>query len=196
MYYEKWGFMLIFWNLAGVPLSYCHCTIFLATRDPASTAWPKPVLVFLYLAYLAVYYIWDTANSQKNMFRQRERGCVLDRTTFPTLPWKEIKNPKVIRTSTGDSLLCDGWYGMARKIHYTCDLYFALNWGLITGFSSPFPWFYPVFFAVMITHRAWRDIQKCRAKYGDAWVEYERRVPYLFIPVSFCRGFRETKRCH
>ena len=24
MYYEKWGFMLIFWNLAGVPLSYCH----------------------------------------------------------------------------------------------------------------------------------------------------------------------------
>ena len=26
--------------------------------------------------------------------------------------------------------------GKARKIHYTCDLYFALNWGLITGFSS------------------------------------------------------------
>lgn len=74
--------------------------------------------------------------------------------------------------------------GLARKIHYTCDLYFALNWGLITGFKSPFPWFYPVFFACMISHRALRDIQKCRAKYGDAWLEYERRVPYLFIPVS------------
>lgn len=36
----------------------------------------------------------------------------------------------------------------------------------------------------MIIHRAIRDIQKCRAKYGKAWEEYERRVPYLFIPVS------------
>ena len=37
----------------------------------------------------------------------------------------------------------------------------------------------------MIVHRARRDIEKCRRKYGDAWVEYEKAVPYLFIPVSF-----------
>ena len=37
----------------------------------------------------------------------------------------------------------------------------------------------------MILHRAYRDIQKCSAKYGDAWKEYERQVPYLFIPVSY-----------
>jgi hypothetical protein len=36
----------------------------------------------------------------------------------------------------------------------------------------------------MIAHRAWRDITRCRAKYGEAWLEYERQVPYLFIPVS------------
>ena len=35
----------------------------------------------------------------------------------------------------------------------------------------------------MITHRAYRDIEKCEAKYGEAWKEYTRRVPYLFIPV-------------
>jgi delta24(24(1))-sterol reductase len=39
----------------------------------------------------------------------------------------------------------------------------------------------------MIVHRAIRDIQKCRAKYGDAWMEYEKRVPWLFIPVSYPR---------
>jgi Ergosterol biosynthesis ERG4/ERG24 family len=70
-------------------------------------------------------------------------------------------------------------------MHYTCDLFFALSWAAITGLHSPFPWFYPLFFACMITHRAVRDIQRCRAKYGSAWTEYERRVPYLFMPVSF-----------
>lgn len=74
--------------------------------------------------------------------------------------------------------------GLARKIHYTCDWFFAMSWGLITGFNSPFPWFYSVFFTVMIIHRARRDIERCRERYGEAWEEYERRVPYLFIPVS------------
>ena len=36
----------------------------------------------------------------------------------------------------------------------------------------------------MIIHRASRDIARCREKYGEAWEEYTRRVPYLFIPVS------------
>ncbi|GFF22759.1 delta(24(24(1)))-sterol reductase [Aspergillus udagawae] len=185
MYYEKWGFMLIFWNLAGVPLSYCHCTIYLASHDPATYRWNRVFLVFLYAAYLFVYWVWDTTNSQKNRFRQQERGTMVSRKTFPQLPWQTLKNPKTITAADGSKILVDGWYGKARKIHYTCDLYFALNWGLITGFSSPFPWFYPIFFACMITHRALRDIQRCRNKYGEAWVEYERQVPYLFIPYVF-----------
>jgi hypothetical protein len=35
----------------------------------------------------------------------------------------------------------------------------------------------------MIIHRAYRDIQRCRQKYGESWEEYEKLVPYLFIPV-------------
>jgi delta24(24(1))-sterol reductase len=185
MYYEKWGFMLIFWNLAGVPLSYCHCTIYLANHDPSEYHWNRFFLVFLYAAYLFVYWVWDTTNSQKNRFRQQERGTMVTRNTFPQLPWQTVKNPNTLTAADGSKILVDGWYGKARKIHYTCDLYFALNWGLITGFSSPFPWFYPVFFACMISHRALRDIQRCRVKYGDTWLEYERQVPYLFIPYVF-----------
>ncbi|KAI9819822.1 MAG: C-24(28) sterol reductase [Thelocarpon impressellum] len=182
MHYEKLGFMLIFWNLAGVPLSYCHCTIYLANHAPSTYRWPRAFLVALYAAYLFIYWVWDTTNSQKNRFRQMERGSFSSRKAFPQLPWQTVENPKTIKTQTGDSILVDGWYGYARKIHYTCDLFFALTWGLITGFRSPFPWFYPLFFAVMIAHRALRDIQRCEAKYGEAWKEYKRRVPYLFIP--------------
>ncbi|KAF2724680.1 delta(24(24(1)))-sterol reductase [Polychaeton citri CBS 116435] len=185
MYYEKLGFMLVFWNMAGVPLSYCHCTIFLANHDPATYAWPKYLLVPLYASYLFAYWVWDTGNSQKNMFRASEKGYQQHRKTFPQLPWKFVDNPQYIKTETGDSLLVDGWYKYARKIHYTADTWFAICWGLITGFHSPFPWFYPIFFCVMITHRAWRDIQRCKEKYGTAWEEYEKRVPYLFIPYVF-----------
>ncbi|ORY68709.1 ergosterol biosynthesis ERG4/ERG24 family-domain-containing protein [Pseudomassariella vexata] len=185
MYFEKWGFMLIFWNMAGVPLSYCHCTLYLANHHPSEYAWNKYALAALFVSYLFVYWVWDTTNGQKNSFRMMERGTFVKRRTFPQLPWQEVHNPKVIETECGDRILADGWYGKARKIHYTCDAFFAISWGLITGFSSPFPWFYPVFFCGMITHRAVRDIQRCKQKYGDAWKEYERQVPYLFIPYVF-----------
>ena len=125
MYYEKWGFMLIFWNFAGVPLSYCHSTIYLANHAPSIYHWNRVALGSLYISYLFVYWIWDTANGQKNRFRQQERGTHVDRKAFPQLPWQTVKNPKTIPTRTGDSLLADGWYGYARKIHYTCDLFFV-----------------------------------------------------------------------
>ena len=113
-----------------------------------------------------------------------ERGTWVKRHTFAQLPWQELHNPKTIVSENEDTILADGWYGPARKVHYSCDMFFALSWGLITGFNSPFPWFYPVFFSVMIAHRAMRDIHKCRTKYGEAWKQYEKEVPYLFIPVS------------
>ncbi|KAL8726641.1 MAG: hypothetical protein Q9166_006600 [cf. Caloplaca sp. 2 TL-2023] len=182
MYYEKWGFLLIFWNFAGVPLTYCHCTLFLANHAPSVYRWNPFTLAAFYVAYLFVYWIWDTTNSQKNRFRQEERGTLIERRNIFQLPWQSVKNPNIIKTQAGESILADGWYGYARKIHYTADMYFALSWALITGFSSPLPWFYPVFFLVMISHRAYRDIQKCKRKYGEAWKEYERQVPYLFIP--------------
>ncbi|KAF2141914.1 uncharacterized protein K452DRAFT_318267 [Aplosporella prunicola CBS 121167] len=185
IYYEKWGFLLIFWNLAGVPLTYCHCTIYLATHHPSEYHWSRGSLALLFTTYLFAYWVWDTANSQKNMFRAIERGSELNRKTFPQLPWKFVKDPKVVHTDTGDNILCDGWYGMARKVHYTCDWFFAFSWGLITGFNSPFPWFYSAFFTVMIIHRARRDIRRCRKRYGAAWEKYERQVPYLFIPYVF-----------
>lgn len=109
MYYEKWGFMLIFWNLAGVPLSYCHCTIYLANHDPAEYRWNRYVLAVLYVAYLFVYWVWDTTNSQKNRYRQQERGTMVYRKTFPQLPWQTLENPKTITAADGSKILVDGW---------------------------------------------------------------------------------------
>ena len=109
MYYEKLGFMLIFWNMVGVPLTYCHCTIYLANHPPSDYHWNKWALIPFCVLYLFVYWVWDTANSQKNRFRQQEMGADLKRKTFPQLPWQTVKNPRSIRTESGDSILVDGW---------------------------------------------------------------------------------------
>ncbi len=109
MYYEKWGFMLIFWNLAGVPLSYCHCTVYLANHDPSVYRWNRPALAGLFVTYLIVYWIWDTSNSQKNRFKAQLTGHDIERRGFPQLPWRTIKNPKTIASKNGDLVFVDGW---------------------------------------------------------------------------------------
>jgi delta24(24(1))-sterol reductase len=65
--------MLIFWNLAGVPLSYCHCALYLANHLDTVSEWNYPaarptLLVLLLTTYLFVYAIWDLAGSQKRQY--------------------------------------------------------------------------------------------------------------------------------
>ena len=58
----------------------------------------------------------------------------------------------------------------------------ALAWSLTCGFNSIIPYFYPIYFAILLIHRSKRDELVCRAKYGSDWDEYRRIVPYKFIP--------------
>ena len=180
IFYEKWGFMLIFWNMSGVPFTYCYSSIYLLHRGPLhySAAYNAAIYAML----LVAYYVWDTANSQKNRFRMMERGTYLARWTFPQLPWGTLQNPKYLVTEHGSKLLLGGWWGYARKIHYTADLFMALSWGLITGVESGLPYFFFVFFLIVLTHRTSRDMDKCAKKYGADWDRYCKAVPYIFFP--------------
>jgi Delta24(24(1))-sterol reductase len=119
MYYEKLGFMLIFWNMAGVPLSYCHSILFVALHHPDEYQLSPWLIGALTVAYLGVYYVWDTTNSQKNQFRQEERGVVDYRTTFPYFRYGRLKDPKTISTKHGNKILCDGWCKSPQCLTYS-----------------------------------------------------------------------------
>ena len=120
--------MLIFWNLAGVPFTYCLSTLYLVkTSSGQALSFSTFYMVFLYVFLLAAYYVWDTANSQKNRFRMRKTGTFVSLKSFPQLPWGTLKNPTFIKTKQGSLLLTSGWWGLARKIHYTADLAMVLN---------------------------------------------------------------------
>ncbi|KAI7864515.1 ergosterol biosynthesis ERG4/ERG24 [Spinellus fusiger] len=188
IFYEKDGFMLIFWNMAGVPFTYCYASIYLmkyqlTTGQAIVHSWPYTATLFVTL--LVAYYIFDTGNSQKNRFRMEQNGSYVPRKAFPQLPWGHIKNPSYIQTSHGNLLLTSGWWGIVRKPHYTADLTMSLCWGLITGTGSFLPYFYFCFFVTVLTHRTTRDMERCEKKYGKDWERYCERVPYIFIPYVF-----------
>ena len=44
------------------------------------------------------------------------------------------------------------------------------------------PYFYAIYFGILLVHRAIRDDGMCAAKYGADWAEYKKRVPSTFIP--------------
>jgi len=184
IFYEKWGFMLIFWNFAGVPFSYCYSTLYLLNRSLANEPiqHSKFYNTSLFVTLLLAYYVWDTANSQKNRFRMQQRGTFVDRKTFPQLPWGTLKEPTYVQTKHGNKLLTGGHWRFVRKPHYTADLIMALSWGLITGFDSFIPYFYVIFFTVVLVHRTGRDEIHCQSKYGADFDEYCHQVPYMFIP--------------
>lgn len=166
-----------------MPFTYCYATLYLIkTETGRAIHHSVPFLVFEFALLLTGYYIWDTANSQKNRFRMTQAGTYVPRKTFPQLPWGTLHNPEFIRTRHGSLLLTSGWWGLARKIHYTADLMMALSWGLICGFGSAIPYFYPVFFLVVLVHRVTRDMERCSKKYGADWEAYCKQVPYIFIP--------------
>ena len=184
---EKFGWMLCFWNLAGVPFVYSANAFFVARNDVRLTT---PRFAFVLALLLSAYYVWDTSQAQRVRFRAKHLGVGLGKRpyAFPELPWSELRAPVAISTARGFPLLASGWVGMARKIHYTADLAMACAWALACDrwpWQSAVVWFYPAFFLAMITHRAGRDERRCSEKYGDDWRRLKERVPNVWVPGVF-----------
>jgi delta24(24(1))-sterol reductase len=179
IHHEKWGWMLIYWNLAGVPFVYCFHSYYILYNDPQMPA----ILFYLLLVILVcAYYIWDTSQSQKNRFKMQQKKTLVKRYTFPQFSAGTLKDPLFLTSEKGDVLLVDGWWKYARKVHYTADITMASIWGLSCGITGILPFYYPIFFVIMLHHRAKRDFEKCKQKYKKTWEEYCKRVPYTYFP--------------
>ena len=51
--------------------------------------------------------------------------------------------------------------------------------------TSIVPYVLPLWLVCLFSHRAWRDEQRCRAKYGALWDEYCRRARFRMIPFVY-----------
>src|SRR3989338_6274835 len=164
---DGFGYMLAFGDLAWVPFTYTLQARFLVQNDPQL---PLYIIVAIAALNLFGYYIFRSANSQKDQYRR-------DPASLPQL--------KTLATKRGTKLLISGWWGLARKINYTGDWLMGLSWCAVTGCSSILPYFYAIYFAILLIHRAFRDDHACKLKYGADWDTYKKHVPWMFIPRIF-----------
>lgn len=166
---DGFGFMLSFGDLAWVPWTYSLQTRFLCLKQNQLSLGTTKVSLIILLCAVG-YYIFHSANKQKSDFRQGK----LDNL-----------NLKSIKTKTGSKLLADGWWGYSQHINYFGDWLMAWSWCLPTGFTSILPYFYIIYFGTLLLHRQVRDEAKCREKYGEQWIQYEKQVPYKIIPYVY-----------
>jgi len=185
MYHEKWGFMVIFWNLAGVPFSYIYSVVYMASHEPENYRFSTVTYCVLFGTILTAYYIWDTCMAQKSHFKMQTQGIYKHRKTFPQLPWNTVQNPTFIQTKHGNRLLTSGWWAYSRKPNYVADWVMSFTWGACIGTASIIPYFYSVFFITVLIHRCSRDFERCSRKYGEDWDRYCEVVKYKFIPYIY-----------
>ncbi|XP_030872127.2 delta(14)-sterol reductase LBR isoform X1 [Gorilla gorilla gorilla] len=167
--HDGFGFMLAFGDLVWVPFIYSFQAFYLVSH-PNEVSWPMASLIIV--LKLCGYVIFRSANSQKNAFRKN-----------PSDP--KLAHLKTIHTSTGKNLLVSGWWGFVRHPNYLGDLIMALAWSLPCGFNHILPYFYIIYFTMLLVHREARDEYHCKKKYGVAWEKYCQRVPYRIFPYIY-----------
>ena len=163
---EKFGFMLLWGDLVLVPFFYCIGGWWLLANPEPMPLWRVGLIAALHVLGL---WIFRESNAQKNRFKKDPSAKI----------WGEA--PKVL----GGRLLISGWWGIGRKINYSGEIMVYSSFALCTGFDSVLPYLLPLWLCVLLPHRAWRDEQRCAAKYGELWVEYTKIAKFRMIPFLY-----------
>lgn len=163
---ERFGGMLVWGDYVYVPFFYSLPGWYLVDRV---TPLPTGGLLGAIALYLAGFWLFRGANEQKHRFRRRPATKI----------WG-----KPVRV-LGGRLLASGFWGIGRKLNYTGELLMYCAWTSLCGLTSWEPYLLPASLAILFVHRAHRDDQRCRKKYGPLWDEYcavarFRMVPFLY----------------
>lgn len=194
---DGFGFMLADGDLVWLPFTYSMQAKYLAVHPKKLGLWK---CIFIFSVQACGYYIFRSANNEKNRFRNNPNDPKLKLKSMPT--------------KSGSRLITSGWWGTARHINYAGDwlmswAYCLPTWwagyevlrtpgipgitkdsvqvipGDAAGWGTLFTYFYMLYFAILLVHRERRDEEKCRRKYGKDWDKYTKLVPYRIIPYVY-----------
>ncbi|KLP06201.1 Uncharacterized protein LW94_7167 [Fusarium fujikuroi] len=174
--FDHYGFYLSWGCFCFLPTTYTIQGQYLG-RYPSSPS--TPYLAFFFALGVAGYILFRSVNHQKEIVRRTSGKCTI---------WGKPAEYIVasFRTSDGRQhrslLLCSGWWGWSRHANYLGDLILSFSSCALVGSTRAVVWTYAVWMTVLLVHRCIRDEKSCSVKYGAAWTEYCRRVPWRFIP--------------
>jgi protein-S-isoprenylcysteine O-methyltransferase Ste14 len=165
--HENFGWMLVWGDLVWVPFTYTLQALYLVHHPHDLPIW---AIAGICVLNFGGYYIFRSANLQKHKFRKN--------------PDKPIwgKKPEYIKTKQGQLLLTSGWWGKSRHANYLGDLMMGLAWCLPCLFNNLLPYFYIIYFTILLVHRERRDHIVCGLKYGKDWEAYTAKVRHRILP--------------
>ena len=171
LFAEKIGFKLTWGCIAFYPFFYTlGLRPLLLTSASATPSIAGAALGIFLLGYV----LSRGANNQKHAFRVNPNVPFL----FGLVEQRAVPNSR---------LLCSGWWALARHINYFGEILMALGIAIPAAIAtgSWLPWTYPIYYVALLVPRDLEDNRICAAKYGAAWDEYCRRVPYHIIPLVY-----------
>ena len=163
---ERFGWMLIWGDYVLVPFFYCFPGWWLVhASEPLHPTWAAAIVLLFGFGF----WLFRGANEQKHRFKRDPDAPI----------WG-----KPARSLDG-RLLVSGFWGIGRHLNYTGEICIYLAFTLTTGFASWVPYLLPAWLAGLLGHRSRRDERRCRAKYGELWGRYTRRVRFAMLPFIY-----------
>lgn len=176
---DRAGFYICWGCLCWLPALYPIVSQYLVSHPVnLGPVWASVILVLGLLSILVNY----LADLQRQVVRRADGNCLV---------WG--KKPHIIRAKytieSGEEresiLLASGWWGLSRHFHYIPEILLSFFWTLPTGFVNWLPYTYVIVLVILLTHRSFRDENKCSRKYGKYWQEYCAKVKHRIIPFLF-----------
>ena len=160
-----WGCIMFYPFFYTIPL---WSTVHLS--NPALPSW---LLVLAGLVFLGGWSLARGANMQKYFFKKDPHYVFLG----------------IVPASITDgkrTLLVNGFWGLSRHINYLGEIGMATGIVLAAGHPTMiWPWFYPLYYVLLLFPRQIDDDKRCALKYGALWEEYLKKVPYRIIPKIY-----------
>ncbi|CAH0587067.1 unnamed protein product [Chrysodeixis includens] len=94
-----------------------------------------------------------------------------------------LANVDAMPTFHGKKLLVSSLWGIIRHPNYTGDVLIHSALALPGILSGQYVAALPALLTIaVLAHRAWRDHDRCKQRYGAAWQRYCKRVPSILLP--------------
>ncbi len=176
---DRAGFYICWGCLVFIPGMYTVTSLYLVNNPVVLGPALSIAILTLGTFSIVVNYLADL---QKQDVRGTDGDCLIWGRKPEVIRAKYTPEDGRERTSL---LLVSGYWGIARHFHYIPELALAFFWCVPGLFHHIMCYTYFLWLCVLLTHRTFRDDEKCQAKYGKYWTEYRSRVPYKMIPGIF-----------